>query len=270
MTDFAYQGTGGLELSGSADIQAFQSYVGAGGLTFGGTAIVVSSAIMHKSFTGTGGLIASGTATVLFFSSGGVLENEQWTNDNSVEGEFLWARLQHQANPFACRDTGPEIIGDITDGILTTVWTLVYSTSTGEFALNDEVQFSALGVTKVDFTFDVYGYPVYTYVTADGNLYVRYRDIDTSSYTTQHLDTESSQCFICLAERRLPWSYDNNKIYLVYAKDNQVLCREFLKQLYTQPYSTSLEAINSEAFTLEGIGVTADNRLQIRAVYTYN
>lgn len=267
-----YRGSGGLELSGSYSVALDYSYIGTGGLQIGGTAKVSTNKILEVSHVGEGGLLVSGHASKLFYQSGGVLPNQDWSIADSSEEDdiFLYSRLREQANPLATKELGPIAIGDLTEELDYQEWTLIYSFSTGKFFLNEEEIFTSTEAVKVDFTWDIWGYPVFVWVTSAGELKLRYRDWQSGIYNLLTLETEGcTDCFICLAERRLLWSYRNNKIYLAYHKDSQVLIRKFQEQEYGVPREISLVENGDNVPRIVGMGVTPSYKLQLRTRYSY-
>lgn len=266
---------GGYELGGEAilDISGLllnEEVTGAGGFTLNSTALVSFSELLDNVIVGTGGLVFSSSAAVTFQTTGGILQNQDWILDAALKDTFRYGRLHKQVNPLATRDFGPIEIGDLTEGLMHKEWTLIYSTTTGQFFLNDESQFTAADATKVDFTFDNWGYPVFVWVNTLGELWVRYLDYDSQVYVSVVLESEDcSHPFVCLAERRLPWSYRNNKIYIAYIKDGQLLTRYFLENTYGTPRFTSLVDKQGTDPIIEGMGITNSYRLQLRVRYNY-
>lgn len=270
-------GSGGIEFGGSADYEFDRApynytYTGTGGLRFGYSAIYSFAGVKSYTYTGSGGLQLAGKGSYSLFQSGGIQSNSEWTNiEPENSGTFLYGRLQNQINWYACRDSGPEVIGTPDGDLVAEEYSLIYAPSTGEFLLNDEVLYTWTGdsLSKIDFTFDVWGYPVLVWTTEAGDLYLRHWDQDTATYTNLQLDTGASDCFVCLAERRVPETKTSNHIYLIYRKANEVLYRTFLENEYSTLRRTSVEVNNSHTFRIEGVGLTTDYKLQIRSRYLY-
>lgn len=239
-------------------------------IVFGGSADVTFDSLNKVSITGSGELLFTGSASVTFFASGGVLENQKWvTDDPELIGDFLWSRVKDQKNPIATKELGPVEIGSLVEGLDSKEYICTYSTTTGEVFLNDVAQFTQLGIIKLDFTFDVFGYPVFTFAFQDGTINIRHFDRDSLSYVSFIVETGASQPFIVSAEKRLLWSYKNNKIYLLYFKNKEILSRSFQEQLYQVPRKTFLTATEGGNFILQGLGVTSEHKLKLLARYQY-
>lgn len=253
----------GIGFSGSGKITASSNLVGSGGIYFSGTAEVVYKQKLEVEIEGRGGLRFGGQALVSHYQSGGIVENNLWELDPSGVKSFQNFRPVRQVNRFMARDEGPEEIGNITNGILGTQWILEYVPTTGEFILGGETLFSVPGVQKIDLTFDVWGHPCIAYITEDRRLFIRFWDEDEQSYIVAMLDTDSADVFCCNAERRLPWSYRNNKIYVVYVKDNELLVRSFQEQLFSVARRTAYDQIKDVSVSVLGFGLDEDYKLQI-------
>lgn len=219
-------------------------------------------------------ILFAGTASSLFLSTAGIRSNLEWTEltPPTFSLQYLWGRPEIQQNSIAARDTGPAVIGDLSDGLLVQENTLTYTSDDGQLTINGTPWDIILDIIKLDFTYDVFGYPVLVYINKSKELHVKFTDQVSGSKIDKLLDIESSEAFICLADRFNGSTENDNNIFIAYLKNNQILTRNFLESQYGIPRKTavSIDKDNAQFFGLLGLGVTKDNTLILNARYLLN
>lgn len=266
-----YTGEGEVLLTGEATTEIVNTlllveFEGSGGLGFSGSA----DSFTPPMITGSGGMILTGSARITNAPGNPYLPNDRWTNNVSLQSEFLYGRLLHQKKNFGSRDSIVYIEGTPQAEVTPVLYNCLYDSNSGEVRLyvagatTYDVLFIEPELVKLDLTFDVNGRPVVVYQVGT-EVWLHQYDTDIADYTEFKI-SDGTQPFVCWDERREEY-VTTGDILVVYKKDTSIYMRKS-RDDFELEYATSVLNRATADFTIQGFGMTVTHRMQIRVLIT--
>jgi hypothetical protein len=266
-----YTGEGEVLLTGEATAEIVNTlllveFEGSGGLGFSGSA----DSFTPPMITGSGGMILTGSARITNAPGNPYLPNDRWTNNVSLQAEFLYGRLLHQKKNFGSRDSIVYIEGIPQAEVTPVLCNCLYDVTSGEVRLyvagatTYDVLFIEPELVKLDLTFDVNGRPVVVYQVGI-EVWLHQYDTDIEDYTEFKI-ADGTQPFVCWDERREEY-VTTGDILVVYKKDTSIYMRKS-RDDFELEYATSVLNRATDDFTIQGFGMTVTHRMQIRVLIT--
>lgn len=252
--------SGALLLQGSGIEKYFPVVVGQGELFLWGNGFYSGQNI---NIIGSGEITLSGQGIESFSAGSAILPNIEWAIAAEEEiGTFLYGRLMHQRNPWACRDA--EVFEDNSE-LFQIQHELRYVRAAEQFTLDNVPLFDFPTVRKIDLTFDVHGNEIVAFTAGlDNTGYARIYNTQTEEFEFLNFGPNITSIFCCSAERRQPGNPASQRIYIMYVRDGQILYRLNTQNNYQDEISTGLSIPPKLNITIEGLGNTDDFRLQAR------